>query len=302
MNRYKDTVPRRFSVLFSLVITSYIFLISSYFLHSIIPPWVKYINWVKGYQNSVIILFALEFTTLTFVSATFLVIELTPSKRRKQRLLKLNSIELKSLVIFSVITIFYAIIKIVSGDNPIVRLLYAGFSALLLTFWFCNAYFLLQWAMKSFKRIFSALDQHPEYIFSSGREITYVVNAVSWSITILILPLFSWAPTLLTVGISPRTVSLILGCLICLSAIFTPIYAQRIVSKALNQSFQELDKHIACEILRPPTVKEDIEKLKTSLELRENLTNSVKLPNSEIVVIILQYSAIITALIAIFKL
>ena len=238
--------------------------------------------------------------TLTLVVITFSTIKFS-IVIRERRLNRLKNFDYLVVVFFFVVTLVYAFVKIAEGDDLGVQLFYAFFSAFLLIFWFYNARYILVKSRDILLNILQKLDESPGKVFSSGRELSSAINSVSLSVIWLLIPLLSWLPTLLGGAISPKDIAFYIGITVCIVLFILPVYAQIKLSNVLNVSFKKLDEHIAESIVQLPTSKEDSERIKALIDLRESLTKSIKFSTQEFIVSIVHYSTIITALIATAK-
>lgn len=299
MFRDRDGVLRPLITFYLLVIFPYICLISAYFAFGE-PLWIKEIDWLEKLTNPRLTLFFLEMLTLTLVVITFSIIKL-PKILRERRLSRLKITDYLVVVFFLLVTLVYALIKIIEGDNPGVRLFYALFSAFLLVFWFYNASYILARSRDRLFKILRKLDESPSNVFSYGRQLSYSINSASLSVIWLLVPIISWLPTLLSGVVSPKDIAFYTGIIVCLLLFILPVYAQIKLSNVLNTSLKIFDEYIADEIVRLPTSKEDSERIKALIDLRESLTKSIKFSTQEFIVSIVQYSTIITALIATAK-
>ncbi|NEN95460.1 MAG: hypothetical protein F6K50_07950 [Moorea sp. SIO3I7] len=293
--------PLRPLITFCILVTlPYIFLLVTYFTFGE-PPWINDIDWLKKLPNPSLILFLLEMLTLTLVVITFSIIQVTRILRER-KLSRLNVVDWLIIGIILILTVVYAFVKIIAdGDHPVIRLFYALFSAFIITFWIHNARHLLSKSQEKLLNILRKLDENPGNVFSYGRQLSSSINSTSLSVTWLLFPFLFWLPTLLSGLISPKDIAFSIGITFGILLFLLPVYAQIKLSNVLNASFKQLDEHIAGEIVKQPTNKADYERLKALVDLRETLTKSVKFSTQEFIVSIVQYSTIITALIAAAK-
>lgn len=287
---------------FALVTLTYGSLFCVYFLIDFDCSWIQQIDWLNNIKNAKIVLFILELLSITMVIITSLTI-ITKSSRR-DKFLDLNIKEKCFFSIILILVIVYACVRIANGDKIIPRLIYTFYSFLYLCFWVKNAYMLLIQSCKKWLQIISDLDQHPNNVFYLGRELSYAINSISISLIILMIPISCWLPTLLPGSvINPKIITYVIGLLIILSFLGLSIQSQKEISEALNSSFLKFDQYVSTEVEKIKDFnKEESERLKNLMELRENLVKSINLSAQEFLPVIISSGTIIGFLSAAIRL
>lgn len=281
----------------------YLFLAASYFAFGSDLPWINEIAWISDIESKRLRLFLLEILTLTLVVGTSFYIEIPRIvKSRPKVFLKLDTInKIVAAVFILCITGYFCLKTILEGESVGIRSTYCLFTFFLISLWFQNARYLISRSLAKLAGIINNIERKPSTVFTSGRNFFSSINSVSVACIIILTPCFSWLPTLITEGVSPRTIVFSFGVAISFIFLCLPFFSQSKINKALTKSFNNLDNQIAQKIKNPEITKNISEQIQELIKLRANLKRSTSISPQEFMICIVQFSTIIIAFIGVLR-